>query len=179
MHFIRQRMKSCDEWDKGLVGHNCECLSNSLILSLYKTMQIWLSKQICTKTNMLGRKDAALSSDCFILVLQRHMIQPLLKTQINVQSFPPSKNGKIQDKVHFVETSIPWVMLNEIRITKFDSIWNFRIINILRTVLFETCNSCLSSKTVVYFTKGLRVCLNRVIHNIKRNNWSKRKAWLC
>ena len=81
MHFIRQRMKSCDEWDKGLVGHNCECLSNSLILSLYKTMQIWLSKQICTKTNMLGREDAALSSDCFILVLQRHMIQPLLKTK--------------------------------------------------------------------------------------------------
>ena len=116
MHFIRQRMKSCDEWDKGLVGHNCECLSNSLILSLYKTMQIWLSKQICTKTNMLGRKDAALSSDCFILVLQRHMIQPLLKTKINVLSFLPSKNWKIQDKVYIVEKSVPWVMLIEIRI---------------------------------------------------------------
>ena len=43
---------------------------------------------------MLGRKDAALSSDGLILVLQRHMIQSLLKTEINVQSFPPSKNGK-------------------------------------------------------------------------------------
>ena len=130
MHFIRQRMKSCDEWDKGLVGHNCECLSNSLILSLYKTMQIWLSKQICTKTNMLGRKDAALSSDCFILVLQRHMIQPFLKTKINVQSFPPSKNWKIQDKVHIDEKSVPWVMLNEIRIINLipSEIFEFQII---------------------------------------------------
>ena len=145
MHFIRQRMKSCDEWDKGLVGHNCECLSNSLILSLYKTMQIWLSKQICTKTNMLGRKDAALSSDCFILVLQRHMIQPLLKTQINVQSFPPSKNGKIQDKAHIVEKSIPWVMLNEIR-----------VINLIPSEIFELFWGlyCLKHAIVVWAQKS-------------------------
>ena len=41
---------------------------------------------------MLERKDAALSSDCFILVPQRHMIQSLHKTKINVKSYPLSEN---------------------------------------------------------------------------------------
>ena len=147
MHFIRQRMKSCDEWDKGLVGHNCECLSNSLILSPYKTMQIWLSKQICTKTNMLGKKDAALSSDCFILVPQRHMIQPLHKTKITVKSFPLSENWNIQNKVYIV-------LFISNKDCELYSIGNIRImllnyVNILKTVLFENAivvwaqNSCI------------------------------------